>query len=216
MEGSPIAWNHIDPHWRQALDLAWQALRSGSVGVGAVMTDADGTVVATGRNRWNETAAGDDLLANSRVAHAEINVLAKVPIDRLLDDCTLWTTLEPCLQCAAAALQSRVGTVRYLATDPLWHGVTGVVALNPFVAARWPRRIGPDDGTTGRFAAVLALYRPRIDKPDGVSVAALQERMPDLALLVERILDAGIVDAAVQRGTGIDELFAEMEPFLRR
>jgi len=51
-----------------ALDLAWRSFGAGSFGIGAVVTDADGVVVATGRNRILEEDAGDDVLAGTSAA----------------------------------------------------------------------------------------------------------------------------------------------------
>ena len=34
------------------------------------------------------------------------------------DDCTLYVTLEPCVMCAGAMVQSRLGTLVYGASDP--------------------------------------------------------------------------------------------------
>ena len=71
-------WAELEPPYRVALDLAWQSARAGSLGIGAVITDADGTVVATGRNRLMEHEPGEDLLAGTSLAHAEMNALGKL------------------------------------------------------------------------------------------------------------------------------------------
>ena len=103
--------------WRTALELAWEAYRAGTIPVGAVITDADGTVLAAGRNRISDTEAPLGQLFGSRVAHAEINALVQLPVARTYRECTLWTTLEPCAQCVAAAWTSSIGHVAYAAPD---------------------------------------------------------------------------------------------------
>ncbi len=45
------AWASLSEPWQIAFEEAWQSFRSGSAGVGAVVTDGDNIVVATGRSR---------------------------------------------------------------------------------------------------------------------------------------------------------------------
>lgn len=94
-----------------ALDEAAKALEHGDVPVGAIVV-ADGQVIAS---RHNERE-----LTGDPTAHAEVLVLRDVAAARgswRLDDCTLVVTLEPCLMCAGAALNSRLARVVYGAAD---------------------------------------------------------------------------------------------------
>ncbi|MGA4840933.1 tRNA adenosine(34) deaminase TadA [Streptomyces sp. G45] len=98
---------------RLALDAAEQAVRGGDVPVGAVVLSADGeTVLATAHNE--REAVGDP------TAHAEVLALRRAA-ERLgswrLPGCTLVVTLEPCVMCAGALVQSRVDRVVYGARD---------------------------------------------------------------------------------------------------
>ncbi|AVH61323.1 MULTISPECIES: tRNA adenosine(34) deaminase TadA [Streptomyces] len=98
---------------RLALDEARRAVRGGDVPVGAVVLSGDGTtVLATGHNE--REATGDP------TAHAEVLALRRAA-DRLgewrLSGCTLVVTLEPCVMCAGALVQSRVDRVVYGARD---------------------------------------------------------------------------------------------------
>lgn len=86
-----------------ALVLAREASAEGDVPVGAVVLDESGAVIGTGRNRREIDADPS--------AHAEILALRDAATTRgtwRLDGCTLVVTLEPCLMCAGAVLQSRV------------------------------------------------------------------------------------------------------------
>ena len=138
------AWGALEAPWQVALDQAWQSVCAGSLGIGAAITDGEGDVLATGRNRLMEQDAGDDHLAGTSLAHAEMNALAKVPwlADRTLR-LTLWTTLEPCLMCAGAIRLSRIAEVRYLVADPIFEGAQRARELNEFIASGWPDVIGP-------------------------------------------------------------------------
>jgi tRNA(adenine34) deaminase len=98
---------------RRALAEAEGCRASGDVPVGAVVLDADGTVLAVGRNE--REAAGDP------TAHAEVLALRAAARARggwRLDGCTLVVTLEPCTMCAGALVLARVERLLLGAWDP--------------------------------------------------------------------------------------------------
>jgi tRNA(adenine34) deaminase len=85
----------------------------GDVPVGAVIIDADATVIARGRNR-REVAADP-------TAHAEIEAIreaARLLGSWRLTGLTLVVTLEPCTMCAGAITAARLGRLVYGAEDP--------------------------------------------------------------------------------------------------
>lgn len=95
-----------------ALELAAEAGRDGEIPVGAVVTDAAGHVIGTGRNL--REATGDP------TGHAEMVALraAAASVGSWnLAGCTLAVTLEPCLMCAGAILQAHVPRVVFGAWD---------------------------------------------------------------------------------------------------
>ena len=96
----------------RALTLAAEAGAGGDVPVGAVVTDAGGTIVGEGRNL--REATGDP------TAHAEVVALraAAASVGSWnLSGFSLVVTLEPCLMCAGALLQARVTRVVFGAWD---------------------------------------------------------------------------------------------------
>lgn len=97
---------------REALAEARSAPDTGDVPIGAVVLDAEGTVIGRGRNE--REAVGDP------TAHAEVLALreaARVRGEWRLEGCTLVVTLEPCTMCAGAAVLSRVARVVFGAYD---------------------------------------------------------------------------------------------------
>jgi tRNA(adenine34) deaminase len=96
---------------REALQQARLAGESGDVPVGAVVLH-EGKVIAS---RHNERE-----LTNDPTAHAEILALrdaAKTLGTWRLTECTLVVTLEPCVMCAGALMNARIGTLVYATAD---------------------------------------------------------------------------------------------------
>ena len=97
---------------RQALDLAAMAAGGGDVPVGAVVVDAAGIVIGTGRNTRERD--GDP------TGHAEIVAMREAAAARgewRLEGCTLVVTLEPCTMCAGALVAARVERLVFGAFD---------------------------------------------------------------------------------------------------
>ena len=97
---------------REALREAGAAVATGDIPVGAVVLDAEGTVIGRGRNRREADA--------DPTAHAEVLALREAAAARgewRLAGCTLVVTLEPCTMCAGAIGLSRVSRLVYGATD---------------------------------------------------------------------------------------------------
>ncbi|MFK4807160.1 nucleoside deaminase [Microbacterium sp. ZW CA_36] len=96
----------------RALALAAAAGEAGDVPVGAVVTDTEGRVIAEGRNLRE--------LDHDPTAHAEVVALRAAAAARgswNLEGCTLVVTLEPCVMCAGAVLQSRISRLVFGAWD---------------------------------------------------------------------------------------------------
>ncbi len=102
----------------RALAEAEAAATRGEVPVGAVITDAEGHILAADGNRMRERL--------DPTAHAEILAIREAA--RLLGairlvDCDLHVTLEPCPMCAGAISFARLRRLYYGAGDPKGGGV---------------------------------------------------------------------------------------------
>ncbi|MFF1540631.1 tRNA adenosine(34) deaminase TadA [Microbacterium sp. NPDC058269] len=101
-----------DRAMQRALVLAAEAAAVSEIPVGAVVLDPEGRIIAEGRNTREET--------HDPTGHAEIEALRRAASSVgswNLDGHTLVVTLEPCIMCAGAILQSRVGRVVFGAWD---------------------------------------------------------------------------------------------------
>ena len=107
------AGRNTDDEWMaRALTEARLAVATGDVPIAAIVVDAAGQVIGVGRNERELTGAP--------TAHAEvvaIRAAAAATGDWHLDDVTLVVTLEPCVMCAGAILQSRIPRVVFGAWD---------------------------------------------------------------------------------------------------
>ena len=96
----------------RALEIARAGRLRGEVPVGAVIVQGD-AVLAEAHNRTLER--------NDPTAHAEmvaIRAAARRVGDWRLTGCTLYTTLEPCAQCAGAIVLARIHRLVFGAADP--------------------------------------------------------------------------------------------------
>jgi tRNA(adenine34) deaminase len=97
---------------RLALAEAELALRSSDVPVGAVVLDADGSVLAAARNEREKL--------HDPTAHAEVLAIRRAAERRgdwRLTNTTLVVTLEPCVLCAGAILSARIPRLVFGAWD---------------------------------------------------------------------------------------------------
>ena len=119
-----------DERWmREAIAEARLAAEAGDVPVGAVVVKG-ASIIGRGHNQVEQS--------KDPTAHAEILALgaaASALGDWRLDDCTLYSTLEPCTMCSGAILLGRPGRIVYGATDPRAGAVESTAALledNPY------------------------------------------------------------------------------------
>lgn len=183
------AWEELEPPWREAFALAWEAYGAGTIPVGAVVT-RDAEIIARGRNRLFEHVAPRGEVAGSRIAHAEMNAIAHLPIEELYHDCVLWSTLEPCPMCIGAAWLGTIGTVRY-AGDDVYGGAARLIEAQIERADRARNDHmeveGPLEGPFGVLAELLHVEWFLTTRPEHRVTQAFREHRPELVALAERV-----------------------------
>jgi tRNA(Arg) A34 adenosine deaminase TadA len=144
--------------WREAFRQAWEALRTGNIAVGACASAPGGKIICSARNRVNDDEGSPGEIFGSALAHAETNVLARLPFGSRRD-VVLTTTLQPCLQCAAAIRLGPVATVRFAGPDRYWDGCHDFGKLSAREAQRTqPARLGPRRDELGTFATLISRF----------------------------------------------------------
>jgi tRNA(Arg) A34 adenosine deaminase TadA len=209
------AWHALDAPWRAALEEAWASWQTGSLGIGAVIVDGDGTIVSRGRNRIVDTRTEPGVLAATMVAHAEMNALATLPVGPV-DDLTLYTTLEPCLMCAGSIVFVRIPRVRFAAPDPFFEDLEAVLRQHPFAAERMPVREGPLLGEISTFAQVLPLTVILFWNPDGEAPRLYRDLIPEHLAVAEELFAAQHLAAVASRGGTVLDAIEAVWPQLRR
>lgn len=96
---------------KQLIEEAKKAYKKDEVPVGALIV-RNGEIISKGHNQR--------ITKNNALYHAEIVAIEKA-CKKLkswrLDDCEIWVSLEPCVMCAGAIMQSRIKKVYFLAQD---------------------------------------------------------------------------------------------------
>jgi tRNA(adenine34) deaminase len=108
---------------RLALEEARNALHLGEVPIGAILAQ-DQDVIARGFNQ--------PIHAVDPTAHAEIVAIRKAARELSnyrLPGLTLYVTVEPCIMCVGAVVQSRIATIVYGAPEPKFGAVDSLFDL---------------------------------------------------------------------------------------
>ena len=143
----------------RALAEAEAAHREAEVPVGAVVV-CGGSVIGQGHNRREALA--------EPTSHAEILAIrqaARVRGSWRLDDCTLYVTLEPCVMCAGAIVQARVGRLVFGCLDPKGGAVRSLYRIcdDP----RLNHRVAVTEGVLAeRCGAILKRFFATLRKRD--------------------------------------------------
>ncbi len=117
---------------------AEKALQNDEVPIGAVVV-FDGQIIGRGFNQIE--------LLQDPTAHAEIlaiSAAAEIRKTWRLNECTLYVTLEPCMMCLGAIMQSRIERIVYAASDNRFGAIESSVYRETAEEAykRWPEVVG--------------------------------------------------------------------------
>lgn len=96
----------------EAIQEAKNALAEGDIPIGAVVV-RDNKIITRSHNRRN--------VENNAILHAEIIAIdqaCRLLNSRVLSDCDIYVTLEPCPMCSGAIIQSGIRKLYFGAYDP--------------------------------------------------------------------------------------------------
>lgn len=126
--------NNSDEYYmKQALKEAKKAYQNGDVPVGAIIV-INGKIVSRGYNQKEKK--------KNALLHAEViainKALKKLDI-KILDNATIYTTLEPCLMCMGAIINSRIKRIVVGTLDQRFGMITNKVNLFDLNLNHYPK-----------------------------------------------------------------------------
>ncbi len=112
-------------HLERTIELADEAVTEGNHPFASLLVAADGTVLAEGKNNFQEDRGP---------GHAETNLARRAarefPVD-VLRHATLYTSVEPCCMCVGSIYWAEIGTVVFGMTEKRLAEMTGDDPENP-------------------------------------------------------------------------------------
>jgi tRNA(adenine34) deaminase len=188
-------WEELSEPWRACVAEAWEAYRSGSLPIGAVVTDACGHILSRGRNRIHERSGPPGAIFDHKLAHAELNALLSVEHrEHDLRACVLWTTTEPCPLCVGAARMSEVGELRYASRDP-WGGSAAMFETVPYIKRKNVGVMGHQDPRLEAVLVALQVERFLRLQPEILErfLGLYEETMPEATTAGRRLHRSGLL-----------------------
>jgi tRNA(adenine34) deaminase len=214
VNGAVALWERAGPIWRAAIEEAWAAYAAGTVPIGAVLVNANGTIVARGRNRiFDDPVAGQ--IGRSRLAHAEVNALLGLA-GSVLDPrgLALYTTAEPCPLCIGAIVMANVREIRYAAREP-FAGSIRMLGATPFMRSKEIAVVPPNDADAeGVLVAMGIEFHLRGNGPRVAELVAESLAIrPDAVAVGERLhaTDRWAVLRRMSALEGIAELLGQID-----
>ncbi|MFK7917875.1 MAG: nucleoside deaminase, partial [Ilumatobacter sp.] len=112
-------------HLERTIELADEAAATGNHPFGSVIVDADGVVLAEGKNEFS---------VDRGPGHAETNLARRAAREfsvEQLRGSTLYTSVEPCCMCAGTIYWAEIGAVVFGMTEKRLGELTGDDPANP-------------------------------------------------------------------------------------
>lgn len=210
MEGTGM----LSAPWHAALSEAWTAYREGSYAIGACIADEHGAVLARGRNRLGEVrgvhgrGAGGHITGHD-LAHAEINTLLDLQVKHhpACYSWTVYTTVEPCPQCAGAVAMSSIRGLCYAAPDP-WAGASDILTDHRYVSRKEMRvSRAPAGVQSAALRLVLVSFLESGHHASGEFMQCFAPYAGDLQA-AQQLHQQGMLQQLRQDRAGLDEALA--------
>jgi tRNA(adenine34) deaminase len=200
-------WETLSEPWRACVELAWEAYRAGSLPIGAVVADAEGRLLSSGRNRIHECTGPPDTVFGRKLAHAELNALLSLEGEEDLRACVLYTTTEPCPLCVGAARMADIGGLRYASREP-WAGSAAMFETVPYLRRANLGLVGPENPRLETVLAVLLVERYLRLEPKGLPsfLDLYKEIMPSATRAAQNVHGSGLLQTMGADGASASEM----------
>lgn len=172
----------------RCLELARYSLSKGSSPIGSVIVDGTGTIISEGRNKSAEAwPKSPQRIGNSSFAHAEMDAFYRVARLENPEDCTVYSSLEPCLMCGGAMGMIQIGRAVWACEDP-WGGSGRLIAWNKHPAFVQMKVRASPFADLEREAATLFAPEARRVYPDQ-GWLAWQKQYPEVCAMFEEEIE---------------------------
>lgn len=205
-----IGWGILSTAWREAFSLAWEALREGSIPIGAVVASSDDMVLSKGRNAIGK-AESDWPLSGHQLAHAEFNALVNLKEWQKPDIYAyrIYTTVEPCPMCMGAIYMSGVRNIAFASRDP-WAGSTNLLGTTPYLSLKPMAVTGPLEPVFEEFAAGLHMFHMLSSRRRPKFAEHCRGTLASAVSLAENWLRNGVIEQALDDGLDVEEFFNDV------
>lgn len=150
-------WDSLSPPWQATMELVWGAYCDDCIPIAAVITDADGVILARGRNRiCSKRTTPQGFRSGNKLAHAEVEALNNLDHDSVNHHtCILYTSTEPCPMCLGTLYMSGLRTLHYASRDP-YAGSVNLLGTTPYLSVKTIQIVGPTSPELENI--IMALY----------------------------------------------------------
>jgi len=204
-------WDSLSPPWQATMELVWEAYRDDCIPIAAVITDADGFVLARGRNRIrSKRTSPQGFRSGNRLAHAEVEALNNLDYDSVdRHACILYTSTEPCPMCLGTFYMSGLRTLHYASRDP-YAGSVNLLGTTPYLSVKTIQIVGPTSPELENIIMALYVEKELCDLNGNahghVVLEAWRQVVPRGVALGERLYQTGKLRQWKDAGTGVHEV----------
>jgi tRNA(adenine34) deaminase len=193
------------------MELVWEAYCDNCLPIAAIITDADGTILARGRNRIRGKRTNPrDFRPGNRLAHAEVEALKSLDYDRVdRHSCILYTSTEPCPMCLGTFYMSGLRTLHYASRDP-YAGSVNLLGTTPYLSYKPIHIVGPTSPELETFIMALYVEKELCDlngnSQGHVVLKAWKRTAPQGVALGKTLYQTGILRQMQAAGCSVQEL----------
>jgi len=190
-----LMWKDLSREWQTAFELTWEAFKSGSIPIGAMITDEAGNVLITGRNQMSENK-----IPNYRTAHAETWCVRNLDIHKYPNfrEYHLYTTMEPCPMCMGVIIMGGIRKIHVAAKDK-YCGALHYLNYDPYMQSKQVQ-VWLEDGEMGSVQIVQQAYHEhrRYAGEDSVVFKKIAEEYPREVALGRKLYEERFLERCVE------------------
>jgi len=201
-------WSLIEAPWKAAFEQGWEALKNGSIPIGACIADDEGNIISVGRNHVFERK-----YQNPRIAHAEIEALQNLDTNKHPHVCdyTLYACMEPCPMCLGTIVMSDIRKLCVAAKDS-YCGAVHYCYEDPYIVSK-KMYVSFEHGLLENVQLVMQTYfELKLRNGDmNVVTKAFEKGNPKAVLIAKAYYAKRYLDACIGKALEFSSVFNEIE-----